>query len=146
MPRQQGRQELLSERDAALHVVQATQLRHREEEIDELAKTSSSASAESDDNSILGFFMPTPPSPPSPITPPYFMPDDSSSDSESSDGGDTDGAARLEHLRCAITALHDEVLRARVLHNPSEPPMRAPQIQLLEHFADHRPDLFRKKL
>ncbi|KIJ64804.1 hypothetical protein HYDPIDRAFT_55386, partial [Hydnomerulius pinastri MD-312] len=42
--------------------------------------------------------------------------------------------------------LRDEVERARVLERPAEPPMRAPQLHLLEHWAEHRPELFRKKL
>ncbi|KAG2053175.1 hypothetical protein BDR06DRAFT_1054468 [Suillus hirtellus] len=33
-----------------------------------------------------------------------------------------------------------------VLHQPNEPPMQAPQIQLLDHFSIHCPHLFQKKL
>lgn len=46
----------------------------------------------------------------------------------------------------AIRALRDEVLVARVLNHIIEPPLRASQIHLLDHFADFRPHLFRKKV
>ncbi|KIK99440.1 hypothetical protein PAXRUDRAFT_62688, partial [Paxillus rubicundulus Ve08.2h10] len=50
--------------------------------------------------------------------------------------------AHYVHLLGAIRALHDEVVRAWVLERPAEPPMHAPQLHLLAHFADHRPGLF----
>lgn len=37
-------------------------------------------------------------------------------------------------------------MRARVLNHVIAPPLRASQIHLLEHFADFRPHLFRKKV
>ncbi|KIK97740.1 hypothetical protein PAXRUDRAFT_135671, partial [Paxillus rubicundulus Ve08.2h10] len=33
-----------------------------------------------------------------------------------------------------------------VLERPAEPPMHAPQLQLLAHFGDHCLELFQKKL
>lgn len=55
-------------------------------------------------------------------------------------------AAHYDRLRDAITALRDEVERARVLHRPDEPPPRAPQLHMLVHHEEHRPHLFRQKL
>lgn len=46
----------------------------------------------------------------------------------------------------SLAALRKEVEETCVLNCPDEPPMRAPQIQLLDHFAIHCPDLFQKKL
>jgi hypothetical protein len=71
--------------------------------------------------------------------------------SETSDGsGASDGSILIheEYARIigSLTALRDEVQMACVLHTPDEPPMQAPQIQLLDHFAIHCPDLFRMKL
>jgi len=64
--------------------------------------------------------------------------------------GTSDGSILIhkEYARIigSLTALQDEVQMACVLHIPDEPPMRAPQIQLLDHFAIHRPQLFRMKL
>lgn len=53
---------------------------------------------------------------------------------------------QFAQLLGSLTALRDEVEMTRVLHQPDEPPMRAPQIQLLDHFTIHRPHLFQKKL
>ncbi|KAG2742977.1 hypothetical protein P692DRAFT_20747942 [Suillus brevipes Sb2] len=53
---------------------------------------------------------------------------------------------QFAHLLGSLSTLRDEVEMARVLHRPDEPPMRAPQIQLLDHFTSHRPHLFQKKL
>ncbi|KIK18705.1 hypothetical protein PISMIDRAFT_14194 [Pisolithus microcarpus 441] len=46
----------------------------------------------------------------------------------------------------AIRALRDEVEAARILERPLEPMLRASQLHLLHHFAEFRPNLFRKRL
>jgi hypothetical protein len=58
----------------------------------------------------------------------------------------TQFAAGYDRLQGAITALRDEVERARILHRPNEPPPRAPQLHMLVHHEEHRPHLFRQKL
>ncbi|KIK12988.1 hypothetical protein PISMIDRAFT_119838 [Pisolithus microcarpus 441] len=45
-----------------------------------------------------------------------------------------------------IKALRDEVEAARILERPELPIPKASQLPLLDHFADHWPSLFRKKL
>jgi hypothetical protein len=54
--------------------------------------------------------------------------------------------AHYDRLHDRIMALHDEVDRARILNRPDAPPLQAPQLALLDDFADSRPHLFRKKL
>lgn len=134
MPRQSMRQGLLDQLDAASLQVAMARIEHARHDTDDFSSGSDSMSS-----------IPSPMiiSPISPI----------SSDSETSDkSSDSSGAdfydIDLRYLRLfeEITVLRDEVERARVLHRPDEPPMRAPQIQLLPHFAVHRPDLFRQKL
>jgi hypothetical protein len=50
------------------------------------------------------------------------------------------------HLLQGIEAELDEVLAARVLFKPLEPPMYISQLPLLAHQAEHCPALFQKKL
>jgi hypothetical protein len=140
MPRTSARKEFLQVLDdAAISVARARyeNLIHTD--------TSSSGSPVSD-NTSSGSWSPMLITPPSPIS----LPDSdlgserhSSIDTESS--GERDDA-RYVRLLGAIEALRDEVEKTRVLERPAEPPMRAPQLQLLAHFADHRPELFQKKL
>jgi hypothetical protein len=78
------------------------------------------------------------------LSPPSLM-------SETSDGSNTSDDSILIYERYAriissLTALQDEVQAACILHIPNEPPMRAPQIQLLDRFSIHHPDLFQMKL
>ncbi|KIK75323.1 hypothetical protein PAXRUDRAFT_173184, partial [Paxillus rubicundulus Ve08.2h10] len=40
----------------------------------------------------------------------------------------------------------DKTECSQILHQPMEPPMHAPQIQLLDHFATYQPELLWKKL
>jgi len=75
----------------------------------------------------------------------------SMSDNESDSSEDTIAVLRQEeaqycHLLGAISALHDEVLKACILQRIPVPVMRASQLLLLIHFADFRPHLFCKKL
>lgn len=89
----------------------------------------------------------------SPVTPasPASPPTDggSISDSESSISSTDlkdEQAANYRRLLDAIRSLRDEVMRARVLNHIIVPPLRASQIHLLDHFAEFRPHLFRKKV
>lgn len=71
----------------------------------------------------------------------------SSDDSEFSDESDQlEATAHYDRLQDTISALRDEVEKARVLHKPDEPPPRAPQLHMLVHHEEHRPHLFRQKL
>jgi len=75
----------------------------------------------------------------------------SMSDNESDLSEDTIAVLRQEEARYrrllgAISALRDEVLKARVLQCIPVPVMQASQLPLLVHFADFRPHLFCKKL
>jgi hypothetical protein len=83
--------------------------------------------------------------PPSPISP-LLGNLSGISDTSDSESSDDDMSAHYHHLCDKITALHDEVDRARILNQPDSPPLRAPQLILLDDFADSRPHLFRKKL
>jgi len=85
--------------------------------------------------------------PPSPISP--ILPSDLDSGSlSSSDSSDSfhDQDLRYSRLLDAIQALRDETKHARVLNQLQERPLCAPQLYLLEHFAEFRPHLFCKKL
>ena len=72
-----------------------------------------------------------------------FLSDDNS---DSSKGSTALEDAWYCHLLGAISALHDEVLKACILQHIPVPMMRASQLPLLEHFANFRPHLFCKKL
>ena len=90
------------------------------------------------------------------ITPPtLFSPLSSESESTSDLGSEStdDSITSLEIKNAhyhrflnAIHALQDEIQKARIIHPIAERPFHAPQLHLLQHFADHRPHLFRKKL
>jgi hypothetical protein len=126
MPRHSRHQELLNQIDTTTLDVAQAWVQHAIAEGD----LSSSDSSISEDNHIS--------SPPSPL-------------SETSDSSGTSDGSILVHEEYAriigsLTALRDEVQMAHVLYVPDEPPMRAPQIQLLDYFANHRPELFRMKL
>ncbi|KAG2745641.1 hypothetical protein P692DRAFT_20741219 [Suillus brevipes Sb2] len=82
--------------------------------------------------------------PPSPLSP--ALSDFSGFSDSSSSDDDTYIITRYNRLQDAIATLRDEVVRARILHRPSEPLPRAPQLHLLVHFGEHRPLLFRHKL
>ncbi|KIK32714.1 hypothetical protein CY34DRAFT_100906 [Suillus luteus UH-Slu-Lm8-n1] len=83
--------------------------------------------------------------PPSPLSP--ALSDFSGfSDNSSLSGDDTYIITCYNRLQDAIATLRDEVVRARILHRPSEPLPWAPQLHLLVHFGEHRPLLFRHKL
>ncbi|KAF9222989.1 hypothetical protein BS17DRAFT_836590 [Gyrodon lividus] len=80
----------------------------------------------------------------SPLTPIFPLSDVDDSDTNSIHS--TDPTAAVHLMLGGISALADEVIRARVLHHPAEPMMKASQLHLLEHFADHRPHLFRQRV
>lgn len=79
-------------------------------------------------------------SPPSPISP--YLSDSTSSNSSNS----SDMITRYSLLLDAISALQDEVEASDVLNRPNHPIPRAPQIQLLNDFAEDHVDLFRQKM
>ena len=70
---------------------------------------------------------------------------DLSSESESIDSTEARDQ-HYEQLLGAIEALEDEIQQAQVLHNVGVPMMHASQLQLLDHFAEFRPHLFRQKV
>ena len=74
--------------------------------------------------------------------------DSDSSNSDSSDMISTTEmiAAPYAQMLSAIQALREDVEAVRVLENPEEPPLKASQLPLLVHFAEHQPDKFCKKL
>ena len=87
-------------------------------------------------------------SPPIPISPILDLKSDEGfvSDSDDSVSSTDEREAHYMSLLGAIQALRDKVERAHVLNQVGKPPMRASQLHLLEHFAEFRPHLFRKKL
>ncbi|KAG2745077.1 hypothetical protein P692DRAFT_20742623 [Suillus brevipes Sb2] len=133
MPRQSMHQGLLDQLDAASLQVAMARIEHARHDTDD----SSSGS-----NSTL---IPSPMI----ISPISSISSDSETSDKSSDSSGTDFYDIDLCYLCLfeeITVLRDEVERARVLHRPDEPPMCAPQIQLLPHFAVHCLDLFHQKL
>jgi len=93
---------------------------------------------ESEDDLPVIIPCPSPITPISPISPIMsFLSDDDDPDSSKDSIALED--ARYCHLLGAISALRDEVLKARVLQRIPVPMMRASQLPLLEHFADFRP-------
>lgn len=131
MPRQSQRQHLLNEIDTATLDVARAWAEHAMAD----GEVSESDSSISEDSVIRT------PSPVSPMSPDMS---DSSDDSDMSMSVEI----HLNFLRIigSLAALWEEVEETRVLNHPAKPPMRAPQIQLLDQFAVHHPDLFRKKL
>ena len=93
----------------------------------------------SPDASDSGYDSPLIISPPTPISPlsPFDSP--ASEFSSASDSTSAVNDQQYAHLFAILEASIDEIAHARVLDRPDEPPMRAPQIQLLDHFADHQP-------
>ena len=143
MPRKSTRQELIDELSfIGLHVAEAREknaLCHVESDVD-----SDLEAYIDEDDAFEPIIIP----PPSPI-PPLVLLDffDSESESNSEDlGGMQDQDKPYQRLLGEITALIDEVEKARYLNRLDVPLLRAPQIHLLEHFAVFRPHLFRKKL
>ena len=73
------------------------------------------------------------------------------SDSSNSDSSDTIStmemiAAPYAQMLSVIQALCEDIEVVRVLEHPEEPLLKASQLPLLVHFAEHRPDKFCKKL
>jgi hypothetical protein len=140
MPRLSMRNQLLEQLDEAELALAKARLERTLITLNDLYDSDSSDSeSDSDSDSDLGLDLMV--TPPSPLTPQLSDLSDSSS-SDGSDGFTT----HYNRLHDTITALRDEVTRARVLHKPDAPPMRAPQIQLLHDFGHSRHHLFRKKL
>ncbi|KIK12270.1 hypothetical protein PISMIDRAFT_18857 [Pisolithus microcarpus 441] len=130
MPRQSKRKQVLLELDEIAVEVAITQIENVLGSDDEASKSN-----------IESPIVITPPTPPLPC-----LSNSGNMLESSSDSSVVDRDTHFERLLSAIKALRDEVCTARVLFKPAIPLMRAPQIQLLPEFADHWPDLFRKKL
>jgi hypothetical protein len=135
MPRQSMRGELLNQLDQAALALSQLRYNHAVQELDELLSESSASDSDLDlDPMII--------TPPSPLTPNFA----DMSDSDLSGDEINPITTHFDQLQDSIAALRDEVAKARVLHQPDEPPPRAPQLHLLVHFEEHRPHLFRQKL
>lgn len=145
MPHQSQRQNLHALLDEAELALSQSIIEH-EAHTDSDSMDTSSSNTTSD----LDLMAITPPSPPSPIFPlPANLPnipDASDASGSESSSSDDDMTSYYDHLHNNITTLHDEIDRARIIHQPEAPPLRAPQLVLLADFADSRPHLFRKKL
>jgi hypothetical protein len=148
MPRQSQHQKLHGILDEAELALSKSRLKHALENTD---SDSMDTSGNSDLSSDPDMMVITPPSPMSPLLLGNLS-DISNSDisnisdfSDSESSGD-DMSAHYDRLHDTIMALHDEIDRARILHQPGAPPLRAPQLSLLDDFAGSRPHLFRKKL
>ena len=127
---------LLNELDQAALALCQLRYNYAVQELDELLSESSASDSDLDLNSMII-------TPPSPLTPPGLV---GMSDSDMS-GDEIDPInTHFHQLQGSIAALYDEVEKARVLHRPDQPPLRAPQLHLLVHFEEHRPHLFRQKL
>ncbi|KAF9233516.1 hypothetical protein BU15DRAFT_80010 [Melanogaster broomeanus] len=148
MPRKSVRKEFLQVLEDTAFAV--ARLRHENIVAYADMDNSSSSPSNSSMDTSSGSMSPMLISPPSPVSP--CWPEDWSDSSFGTDSSfETASSVERadERYVCflgAIEALHDEVTKARILERPSEPPMRASQLHLLAHFADHRPHLFRKKL
>jgi hypothetical protein len=131
MPHHSLRADLLEKLDNAALAVARSQLEHAmQDTTNDISESESESSLDVDHMNIT---------PPSPISPILSEMSDSDASSDHTD-------VHYNRLQDTITALRDEVERARVLHRPDEPLMRASQLHLLDHFIQHRPLLFRKKL
>lgn len=142
MPHQSQRQNLhaiLDEAELALSqsIIEAAQ----DTDSDSMDTSGSSTDPPSD----LDMMVITPPSPMSPLSGNLSDISNTSDSSDSESSGD-DMTPHYNRLRLNIRALHDEIDRARILHQPDAPPLRAPQLILLDDFAVSRPHLFRRKL
>lgn len=140
MPRKSIRKELLRELDEAGIEVALARRKHILACLDSSGSDSDSPSSMESGSSGSPFII----TPPSPLSP-FLSEFDSDSTGDSADSC-VEGDAEYCQVLNAIQALRDEVERARVLEKPDAPMMRASQIPLLDHFAEHRPHLFRKKL
>ena len=151
MPRQSSRKDALEKINLfVLQVIEKRLKTLRQWDPEDISDGEDSGSEDFDAPVILSPFSPV-----TPITPITLIASQISSSGLSDDSSDlSDDSvafymqqdAQHQRLLGAISALHDEVLRARVLNRVSVPMMRASQLPLLDHFADHRPHLFRKKL
>jgi len=137
MPRPSVRQELHDELDKAELALARSRREH-------LIQTLADSDSSSDSHSDLGDQMMI--TPPSPISPLLSGISASGLSSDSSSDGSDFIAAHYDRLLHKIVSLRDEVERTRVLHQPDAPPLRAPQLALLDDFAISRPHLFQKKL
>lgn len=151
MPRQSSRKDALEKINLfVLQVIEKRLKTLRQWDPEDISDGEDSGSEDFDAPVILSPFSPV--TPITPITPIASQISSSGLSDDSSDLSDDSVAfymqqdAQHQRLLGAISALHDEVLRARVLNRVSVPMMRASQLPLLDHFADHRPHLFRKKL
>jgi hypothetical protein len=135
MPRQSMHGELLNQLDQAALALSQMRYNHAVQELDELLSESSASDSDLDlDPMII--------TPPSPLTPDFA----DMSDSDLSGDKINPITTHFDQLQDSIAALWDELAKARVLHQPDEPPPRAPQLHLLVHFEEHCPHLFRQKL
>ena len=151
MPRQSSRKDALEKINLfVLQVIEKRLKTLRQWDPEDISDGEDSGSEDFDAPVILSPFSPV--TPITPITPIASQISSSGLSDDSSDLSDDSVAfymqqdAQHQRLLGVISALHDEVLRARVLNRVSVPMMRASQLPLLDHFADHRPHLFRKKL
>jgi hypothetical protein len=129
--------ELLQQLDEAEVALLRSKLEHALLSLNDLYDSNSKS--DDSDNSDLDLVL----TPPSPLTPEFSnISDVNSSSSDDSDGFTT----HYDCLHDTIIALCDEVTRARILHKPDAPLMRAPQIQLLGNFGHSCQHLFHKKL
>ena len=143
MPRQSSRNDLLEKISWFALLVAERRLKTLQQWDPE--GVSSTEDSGSEDDGIPVIISPvTPITPITPICP--QMSDNSSDSSDDSVACYMQVDAQHRRLLGKIRALHDEVARARVLNHVPVPMMRVPQLPLLNHFADYRPHLFRKKL
>ena len=134
MPRTSTRQELLHVVDQAAYALAQSKYWNAVQDHED-SSSDFDTNFDTDDMDIT---------PPSPLTP--NLSSQFSNGSDDSDDDSDDITACYDRLQDTITALRDEVERARVLHKPNEPPPRAPQLHILVHHEEHRPHLFRQKL
>jgi hypothetical protein len=140
MPYQSQRQELHNILDQAELALARSRYEHAIQDITDSDSMDTSSSGSLSDLDMMVV------TPPSPITPLLGNISDISDLSESSSDDTDHTTAHYDRLHDMIEALHDEIDRARILHQPDAPLLRAPQLALLDGFAVSRPHLFRKKL
>lgn len=143
MPRTSARKELLDAVNKA--ALALAKLQFQNELLDDLSDldTDSDSDPDSlstdDDDTNMSVTDSSP-------TPPSSMASLSGSGSSDSSSDEDEITIHYDRLQHTIDALRDEVQRARVIHKPDEPPPRAPQLHMLVHHEEHRPELFRQKL
>ena len=140
MPYQSQRQELHNILDQAELALARSRYEHAIQDITDSDSMDTSSSGSLSDLDMMVI------TPPSPVTPLMGNISDISDLSESSSDDTDNTTAHYDRLHDRIQALHDEIDRARILHQPGAPLLRAPQLSLLDGFAASRPHLFRKKL